>query len=251
MKKIVVMLVTMMFVAGSAMAMETISDGQMDQITGQAGVSIAVDDVKLFQEINGLTYTDTDGLTDPLGLGKPTGGPAGISIDNLRMMVTIDAITQDKAASGAPAELYSPGRSLGFNTAGSTYNGYNWYNTDTPAGDDTLFVPSAITIDVTDKLPILSEALAYKATALSTHPVVGSLSGNDVQVAGVQIGLPTVAIQHTALTFDIAVADANSINSGSALNVSGTPYADNSYGQISIGSQKIVVLDGTLEIAPH
>ena len=45
----------------SAMALEALNDDAMMDVTGQAGVSIAIDDVEIWQTVADVTYTDTDG----------------------------------------------------------------------------------------------------------------------------------------------------------------------------------------------
>jgi hypothetical protein len=205
----------------------------MDEVTGQAGVSIAVDDVKIYQSIEYLRYYDEDGLTDPLTLGLPTGAGASVGISNLQMMVNINAITG--LSSGLP---FSPGRSaLGDYDSSMNYNNV-WGDPGTGVYTDAAYAPSALTIDATEALPVLSTALATKNTNLG-------LGLTNTNVAGVQIGLPTVEIHQSAIQFDITVADATAINAGTGA------IADDSYGQIRIGNQTISILDGTLEIAPH
>jgi hypothetical protein len=232
MKKILAIAVVLMMVPLSAYALEMLTEDVMDDVTGQAGVSIAVDDVKIFQSIDYLRYYDDDGLTDPLGLGNPTGDGASVGISNLTMMIHINAIT-DLDSSGLPT---SPGRAL----QGTYSTAYDFTNFTTTAGD--VFTPRALTIDATQALPVLSNAMANKATNLGA-----TLATTDV--AGVQIGLPTVEINQSAISFEVTVGDApGSINGTGGAGVS---LADNSYGTILVGGQNIAILDGTLEIAPH
>jgi hypothetical protein len=87
MKKLLAIAIVLMMVPFTAFSMETISDSDMDNVTGQAGVSISLDNVKIYQLIEGISYTDTDGLGDATGA---TGGT--ISIDNIEQVITLNAI---------------------------------------------------------------------------------------------------------------------------------------------------------------
>jgi len=51
----------------SASALEMMTDASMKDVTGQAGVSIAIDDVVLEQWVGTTTYTDTDGTDGTAG----------------------------------------------------------------------------------------------------------------------------------------------------------------------------------------
>lgn len=220
MKKVLMLVVAIMFVAGSAFAMEQISDNSMDSITGQAGVSIAVDDVKIYQHITGLWYTDTDGLQGA------TTDPASVGIEDLKVMVDIQGIV---SADTTANTIYSPGTALVDNDLSAV--GYN----------AATFVAKALTIDVTSQLPILSAGLEYNNNAFSLgYPVTN--------VAGVLIGLPTIEIAQTQMSLVIGVNDDTPLDSSSSLVAANT---GKTYGTVNIGTQVMTILDGTLEIAPH
>ena len=76
MKKLLAIAIVLMMVPFSAFAMEMISDSDMDTVTGQAGVSIAVDDIKIYQHIEKIEYKDTDGYAGEgagiVGIGSIT-----------------------------------------------------------------------------------------------------------------------------------------------------------------------------------
>lgn len=210
MKKLfIIAAVIALILPNTVFALEQMSDQAMEQITGQAGVSIAVDDVKIYQSIDGLSYTDTDG----------TDGEAGtVSLDNLTVMVHANAITSLDGVTGLP---FSPGREVQ-----GTYGAYNYNNVDTTAdGIDDLFLAHALTIDV--------------GTCSALSAGLSNNVGAAVTVAGVVIGLPTLEIAQSALSFDVTVASGTALNSGA------------SFGTIGIGQQTVAILDGTLEIAPH
>ncbi len=66
----------------SASALEALTDSNMNSVTGQAGVSIAVDDIVLVQKIGKVSYTDSD-------------SGASLFISDREVVKTINAITGD------------------------------------------------------------------------------------------------------------------------------------------------------------
>jgi hypothetical protein len=222
MKRIVILLALTMLLPLNAFALQPLSQNDMGSIAAQAGVSIAIDDVKLYQNIGYLTYTDADGTTNTFaGITDP--GSGSISISNLYMMVNINAITS-LDANGMPV---SPGRAIQGTWGAGTTPYFNYNN----AGGDTVFQAKPLTIDV-GTLNVLSAGLANNNTVLG-------LGLPSTTVAGVQIGLPTMEITQTALTFDITTNYTGAVNDGA------------SYGKISIGNNTLGILDGVVEIAPH
>ena len=220
MKKFALVLAICMLLPLNAFALELMSEEIMGDVTGQAGVSIAIDDVKLYQNIAYLTYTD---------VGGTNGVDGSVSISNLYMMVNINAITS-LDANGLPV---SPNRAVqGVYAATATPTTPYFDFTNTTAGATNVFLAKALTIDV-GVMPILSAGMLNNYNVTHATPLTA------LPVAGVQIGLPTVEIQQTALTFDVTVASAGAANSGA------------SYGRISIGANTMAVLDGVVEIAPH
>jgi len=234
MKRFVILLAVLMLLPLNAFALQPLSEDNMGQITGQAGVSIAIDDVKLYQNIGYLSYTDGDGVSTGSALaGTYAPGAAGtVSIQNLRMMVNINAITHLTA--GLPV---SPGRAV-LGTYALTDLAGNPINFNNNAAG-TTFTAKPLTIDVGD-MAVLSEGLSYN--------VSGGAAGTGLSVVGVRIGLPTVEIHQTALSFDVTVSG------GSPGTLVVTPAAANSgasFGTISIGANTMAILDGFVEIAPH
>jgi len=234
MKRLVIILALVMLLPLNAFALDALTEDTMGQITGQSGVSIAIDDVKIYQNIEYLTYTDADGVSTGSALaGTYVAGTAGsVSIENLRMMVNINAITH--LESGLPV---SPGRAL-LGTYALTDLAGNPINFNNDA-TDSAFEARPLSIDVGD-MAVLSEGLSYNATS--------GAAGTGLSVVGVRIGLPTVEIHQTALSFDVTVSG------GTAGTIVVTPAAANSgasFGTISIGANTMAILDGFVEIAPH
>ncbi|KJS33188.1 MAG: hypothetical protein VR64_02925 [Desulfatitalea sp. BRH_c12] len=228
MKKFALVLSLIMLLPLNALALQTLSEDDMGGITGQAGVSIAIDDVKLYQNIGYLSYTDDDGVDGTAGT---------VSVSNLYMMVHVNALTEATGVDGTP--FVSPGRDIQGTYAVTDPTGvaFNYKNTATPAGADTIFIAKALTIDV-GTMPVLTAGLTNNAQYMTTAP-------DSTNVAGVRIGLPTVEIFQSALSFDVTVDSVDAVTGVAAYN-SGA-----SYGRISIGNMTMAVLDGAIEIAPH
>ncbi|RJQ83539.1 MAG: hypothetical protein C4519_06700 [Desulfobacteraceae bacterium] len=232
MKKFVIALIVLLLVPFNAMALQTLDEGDMGAITGQAGVHIAVDDVMIFQNIASLTYTDEDG-TSVAALAHTDTGAGSVSLSNLRMMVNINGITSLDATTGTPV---SPGRAALFTGyADAIADGFSFANGTGPLAG--AFIAKAITIDV-GKMDVLSAGLVNNAV------YIPSLAG-ETTMAGVRIGLPTVEVHQTELSFDITVDYTPDAGADPAYNTG------DSFGNLKIGQNTMLVLDGFLEIAPH
>ncbi len=241
MKKFAIVLAICMLLPLNAFALQPMSEDTMGQVTGQAGVSIAIDDVIIYQNIEYIRYTD---------VGGTNGIDGAVNISNLYMMVNINAITSLDAA-GLPV---SPNRAVQGewdNNAATPAALFNFYNTDAAvwtdadadgvvdtgelaAGQDGIndrFTAKALTIDVGTLAVLTAGAVNNTGIAAAT-------------MAGVRIGLPTVEVSQSALTFDVTITAAGALNGGAG------PLG-NSYGRISIGNMTMGVLDGVVEIAPH
>jgi len=98
MKKLLAIAIVLMMVPFTAFAMETISDSDMDNVTGQAGVSISLDNVKIYQSIDGISYTDTDGIAGAASAGT-------IAITNITQVITLDAIADGTEYTNAAGDV--------------------------------------------------------------------------------------------------------------------------------------------------
>lgn len=66
----------------SSSALEALTDNAMNSVTGQAGVSIAIDDVVIYQEsMADVTYFDTDGVTESSIFDLSGGEQAQMDLD--------------------------------------------------------------------------------------------------------------------------------------------------------------------------
>ncbi len=229
----------------SASALEMMTDSNMKDVTGQAGVSIAIDDVVIYQEsIADTTYWDPDGNTEyefstgSMGL-EPVGAVDsmyGVEIDyadNTQKLITLDAIVN--------ADTYSHAYLEGeFETDGATALGMTVPDF---AGIDNVGA-SALSIDV----GTCNTLTAGKQYNLENIEGVDTTIASNVTVAGVVIGLPTLEIMqfHTNDTRDINITT----NAGAAANAQGDTHSTLIRIEKS-GTSKMAILGGTVEIAPH
>ncbi len=251
MKKLALIL-ALILIPCSAFGLEMLNDNAMDQVTGQSGVAIAFDDVQLFIDIERLAWVDCDGF-EMGGPGMPSGSCAGsgamVSLNNFQIdVLNVNAIVAVSADSDGPnPDLIST-------TCGSIPLFYNYnssaalggcisWTTGHTEGLDNLtntFRAQALTIDVTDDLPALSQGINWNAGAAS--------AGNPIKVAGVFIGLPTVEIHIQEMFLDITI---NDLNVDTFVTNGGNGSSDNSFGQILMEGITFSVLSGWMEIAPH
>jgi hypothetical protein len=173
----------MILVPFSAFGLEAMNDQAMNDVTGQAGISIAVDNVQLYQSIGKLSYTDTDAP-------GATGG-AALAISNLVQMTKLNAIIDDTDRGGVLRNAYGAILNNGFYTPVTDLNAAATHHAQ------------ALTIDVVSALPMLSAG-------------VSNNMGMALNVAGVLIGLPTVEIVQSISPFDIVVESATSANNGAS-----------------------------------
>jgi hypothetical protein len=281
MKKLALIL-ALIIIPCSAFGLEMLNDNAMDQVTGQAGVSIAVDDVQIFLNIEKLAYVDCDGFNSTSGYGYCSGAAGAIALNNFQIdVLNINAITgtratgihtvasNDNQTDGTMGmTLYSTGcgkislfydygsrTGLGCNL-GSVPGAVNGLGLDNyvsfKAGSNTastVFEARAITIDVTDALPSLTEG---KQNNLQN---IGSAAAATTTVGGVLIGIPTVEIYINDLSMtpvydgDIAGQPSTALNDDdNRMGLAATPAT---YGTIIMQGVTFTTLSGWIEIAPH
>jgi len=243
----------------SASALEALTDNAMNDVRAQAGVSIALDDIVIYQTgIADTTYTDTDGMSkgapegQPTTVGAVTSAGVKIAYDGaIQKLTIIDGITSDidKAGAYSAATLAAAFA----NTTPTTVDdapAVGFYSTadivaglgaGTPvvdptngnnADNDYRTGASPLTIDV---------GTCQSLTAGFNYNYGGTAPAD---IAGVIIGLPTIEIQsfHTddTKTISLVSTDASAVN------------ADDEFIQITkSGSSTMAILGGRVEIAPH
>jgi hypothetical protein len=255
MKKLVVILAALLLVPFSAFGLEMLQDDAMGDVTGQAGVHIAVDDVQMYLQIDKMAYVDNDGYLSVEWTGTiptnviETGDGAEIAMEKFEMdVITVNALVSLDTATG---QFVSPGR-LGIHTvvnatgAAHSASVMDNYNLGT-------YLPDALTIDVVDYLPAISMATAYKLPKVAAGAAAtgGTLSVDaaSTDIAGVRIGFPTVEIFINEITVEsvtVTAADTTGV-----ANRAGNGPIGNSFGGFYLQNVTFDVLGGWMEIAPH
>ena len=220
----------------SVSALEMMTDSNMKDVTGQAGVSIALDDVVLFQDVGRTVYTDIDGLdTQYAGTaGAETSGSASVFITGQQQMTFINAIGGAAAATVGMANNYTTNYDyIGIGVGSdfrATFSGTNYITTNMPGTTALGTSLQGLTIDVgTCGLLTVAAQNAGEATG---------------RIAGVIIGLPNLEIVSSSSDKDIGIQTQETYQAA----------ADNdgmSFIRISEEASTTAILDGYVEIAPH
>lgn len=259
MKKVALILVALMIIPAAAFGMEMMNDTAMDSITGQSGVSIAFDDVQLFINIDKMAYIDSDGLSSSAiaNVTVNCNGPAGaIELDNFQIdVLNVNAIVASGTGNGATAGSGTQtGTNIGlYSVSCGNIPLFFDYASSAPTGNDYLnannnqvglqhlfggkFHAQALSIDVTDKLPALTEGIDFDAPTLTA---IGS--GN---VGGVFITLPTLEIYINNMDLtpkyqgNVDGLTSSAVNNGK------------DFGTFELDGITFTVLSGWMEIAPH
>jgi len=161
----------------TAGAVEKMNKKAMQNTTGQAGVSIAIDNVKI------ESYTGTTKYTDVVDAGGSVGGGSVFIAGELT------------AAGYADKHTVKEFQAITDGTSSFDRAAYKL------AGDED-FMASALTIDV-GKCAVLSEGLSKNTKT-------------DVTVGGVIIGLPTLEIQTSAEKTNVGVMLTSAANTGAS-----------------------------------
>ena len=207
----------------SVSALEMMTDSNMKNVTGQAGVEIAVDDVVLFSDIGWTKYTDTDGAAFD---ANTTQDGASVMLSDRTSLQIINAVAPGHG-NGAAASI------------GDRFSSF-YYATDgvyTTSGGDLL---APVTLDATGK-PISID--------VGTTTLISSTRGIDLTttpnqgVNGVIIGLPTVEINTSSESYKVGVVSTD--------HTGDTMPEENTLIQIENSESTTAILDGYVEIAPH
>ena len=237
MKRLIIALISAAFILApmSASALEMMSDQNMKDVTGQAGVSIAIDDVVLFQHIGYTRYTDTDGIGDIVvgGTTSPDAQASVLMTDRTSLQL-INAI--------APMDTLGTYSGGAITTIGDIAAEFT-YNQDVITGGPTGFEDVDISGFTWEASPLTIDVgyakLVSIAQDLSTPQSVGT-----ADVTGVVIGLPTVEIHTGESTYDVGVVRGDK-----------TAFTDAGDSdrliRIENGASTTAILGGHVEIAPH
>lgn len=263
MKKLVLILMLLVLPC-SAFGLEMLNDTAMDDVTGQAGVAIAFDDVQLFMHVERIAWIDADGFdtndTWYGTAGTSTGSAGAVGLDDFQIdTLQINAITGSTGLTqGAPGltsigelglnfdydstvVLGSAQLSPSYGGIGTQKLGLDNYDTDAVTGigsSDILY--RALTIDATNKCPALTTG--YQLNKNSTL----------LNIGGVLIGLPTAEFYIPAMSMTPAFYNVNGVAIGAVNDVDGTTNAIDAcnYGTISMEGITFTTLGGWVEIAP-
>jgi len=245
----------------AASALEKMDNSQLRSATGQAGVSIAVDDVVIYQSaLADTTYWDTDGIG-----GEAAAGVMIDQAEEMQKLITIDAIL-DATKYGVSVLTGKFGtENVGIIDAGITDPAAlaNFYPGDGSTGNFVNGI-SPLTIDVGTCEALtagwdFNVAAVVAALGLSGPADVASGAGA-LDVGGVVIGLPTVEIK-TYSTVDFKTIKLRNGTWDSATGIvtettlgAGAQHFNTDHAFITIeksGNSTMAILGGRLEIAPH
>jgi len=222
MKKIIAIAIGMLLIPFTAYGMQTAGDESMDQVTGQSGVAIAIDDVMVHFSASETWYQNN--VIDTDNNNEVTSSAAIGMVEEGEELMFVNAVIGDGASGVENTGDY--GLFGAYDDLADLYN---------DATDDTYaHSPSALTIHVSDDLAVMDQ-----------------LGGDEV--AGVQIGLPTVEIHTEGSMAMQLLANATEPAGGEAQSPVGSERGDGdtwSYGTLYSGSETMAVLGGNLEIAP-
>ena len=96
MKKMLAVVAILMLVPFSAFGMEMMADTALEDVTGQAGVTISIDNVQMDFAMNYLSWGDTDGFlvdTDSDGIPDASLGAGYVNLSQIKMTgIVIDKL---------------------------------------------------------------------------------------------------------------------------------------------------------------
>ncbi|WP_300673975.1 DUF6160 family protein [Desulfoluna sp.] len=209
----------------TASALSPMTTDNLKDATGQAGVSIALDDITLYQTVGEKMYIDTDG--DSVA-GNDI---AAIIISGKETLTTIRAIADHSDRGGFLQDAMS---GVGYaeilqGNVGNRSDTYIGIDGDTLGQEIKI---AALSIDVSSACPVSTKLNDDNDTATTDD------------VAGVIIGLPTIEICKTGDTQDIGIVacDENGEKGGNVTK---------NFIRITKEDSVMAILGGTLEIAPH
>lgn len=229
MKKAIALAVCMVLIPFTAFSLEMVTDEEMDNITGQSGVAITIDDVVIHESGSGEvwyqnSWADSSGNTGTTSVGMVDGAAES--------MMFVNALTQNPAAD---VDAASPGDygALGtYNELESLYSA--------ATGNSYTHEASPLTIRVANTQAVEGSAF---------HDAIGE--GLDAVV----IGLPTVEIYNQGADAKqiLTTSNSNPIDD-TRTRYDGTNYnSANTYSFGTLytgGGSSMAVLGGQVEIAP-
>jgi hypothetical protein len=213
MKKAIAIAAVLMLVPFTAFGLEMMADTALEDVTGQAGVSISIDNVQLDFQMDYLSWGDGDGL-DGSGAGF-------VNITQMRMTnIVIDKL-------GIGASDIAP---IAFSAGGATQ-----MMVGDPLTPGWTSAAQAMDLDPTDG----ASDLAYLTIDVGEHTIAYDASGTAITDTAVRIGVPTLTIYVGSIApFDICL--------DSAAGISGTAL-----GSVAVGGMQLDTKGGNLYIFAH
>ena len=226
-------------ISSSAFALTAMTDSGMKAATGQAGVSITLDNVKIEQYVGSTTYTDETGTTG--SAGSIVISDKHVIKEYLAMTSAADYVADFNAATGgltlADAANWNKAAALSIDvgTCSILAAGLN----DNLAALDLAAIATSAAASVPATMGALMAAGNTYDAAMAIIGAATNGLGSTQDVTGVVIGLPTLLISTTADDYSVGVAKTGALNDG----------AD--FIHIAKGISAMAILGGTVEIAAH
>ncbi|HNY65257.1 MAG TPA: hypothetical protein PKM41_07435 [Deltaproteobacteria bacterium] len=228
---IISLLICLMWFPTLASGMEAISDEDLSTISAQAGITVAVDDVILYQSFGKISFIDSDGgnqAKNPFPYEavprKPLldlAGPAALNLEGVRMdVIRVNAITPQ----------------------GTLINNQDSHFKISDSQVISTFKAKPMTIDLVDELPALSPGYNYMLSAKNSLLPLPVTDGETYNRTGIAIGLPTIDIYIDELSIrglTVTTLNREAVNDGSSM------------GQFGIKGLDLAILSGISETAAH
>lgn len=256
MQRAKIFLFCLLLIPGSVFGMTSLTDQELSDVNGQAGITLAVDDFAAYQHFGRISFIDDDGGdlsknkfppaslpgTSLLGLGKA----ASLNLENIEIdILRVNALIYDQTT-GVKSIGYNDPH---FRFTDSSYLSFSGSDVLVHDKGSTIGIdPGALVIDVVDELPCLSPGYNYMMSAkystnlLTMIPQPGAEVWNKV---GIAMFLPSLDVYMDEVNIGgITVTDLDSTN-GTSVNDGGNMM------QIGMKGVNLASLWGNVEIAPH
>jgi hypothetical protein len=275
MKKLALIL-ALMIIPCTAFGLEMLNDSTMDNVTGQAGVAIAMDDIQIFMNIEKLAWIDCDGFNSFEGKGTCNGAGGAIVLNNFQLdVLNINAIVgattvgtlnngiQLHSVSCGFIDLFynyatsAQGDGCQLRAVGGPLQNLGLNNYHGADGTNYEFTPHFLTIDVTDRLPASTEGLRYWANHSWSSPSTAAANADTAStIGGVLIGIPTAEFYINSMFFtpmydgDLASHSSEAYNDND--NVINGDFVDGpaTFGTVYMEGITFTTLGGWIEISP-
>jgi hypothetical protein len=280
MKKLALIL-ALFLIPCSAFGLEMLTDNALDNVTGQAGVSIAADDIQIFLNVERFAWIDSDGFGSKMAYGGTAESTIGgaIFIDNFQLdMLNINMIGgRGTLAAYLTSDLFTDGtggiQSLSANALGGSSAGvielfYDYGNTNTMGAmltgsytglavgqTNTLGMDNYINPNQQTSLTgFLAKSITIDASAELPLHTPGfkqnavTFFTDSKTVGGVIIGFPTMEIYIGSMI--VTPRFTSQISSNGATVITNCYNEGQSYGTFEMQGITFSVLSGWMEIAP-